>query len=190
MDIDCEHFAFLLAGHVQFGVRRVNAHSFRFLRHFNFPARLARTEVNNRRAGVVFVCDKHKFPIFADCELFRVRSDVPAIDQLLRRRIDYTKAISGLVRGRAIFIHTGGHSRRTAQCHKEPLTAGRRVNATRPFAYRQSRNDRICSPVNYRYVAGALVADEHEVACGLRLAQAHDHTAHEACNSPETESHS
>ena len=159
--IDREHFAFVFAGHIHFAVCWVYTDAFRLIRNFYLAARLPRAEIDNRGAGVVFVCDECESSIFADCELLRVRPDMPAIGQLARCCVDHTKAISSFVCRRAIFLHTGRHSWRTAQCHKNSLAVRRGVNATRTFAYRKTRNHAIRCPVNDCDVARSFITDKH-----------------------------
>src|SRR5207247_11277529 len=105
------------------------------LRNFYSPAQLSLIEINNRCARIVFIRDKSEFSVFADRELLRVRPYMPAIDQLARRWIDYAETISAFVRGRAIFIQAGRHTRRAAQRNKDSPAIGRSVNAARPFPH-------------------------------------------------------
>jgi hypothetical protein len=46
------------------------------------------------------------------------------------------------------------------------------MNPARPFAHWESRNHRVVRFVNYRYVAGAFVADEYKVP--RRFSARHD----------------
>src|SRR5262245_45669761 len=89
---------------------------------------------------------------------------MPAVDQLARQWIDYAETISAFVRGRAIFIQPWGHSRRTAQRNKDSPPVGRCMNAARPFTHRKSSNNAVSGSINYRDVARAFVAYEHEIA--------------------------
>ena len=188
--IDHEHLAFLFAGYVHFAVCRVDGDAFRLGRYFYFAARLAGIEIDNQSAGIVFICDEREFSVFADCELFRVGSDMPAIDQLARHRIDHTETISALVSGRAIFVHAGSHSRRTAQRDKNSRPIRCAVNPAGSFADLESRDHVVRRAIDDTHITRSFVADEHKVAGGLRLSQAHDCTDHERRNSPEAESHS
>src|SRR5439155_22382614 len=95
--------------------------AFRLSRDLYFAARLAGIEIDNQSAGIVFIGDEREFSVFADCELLGVGSDMPAIDQLARHRIDHAKSISGFISGGAIFVHSWRHSWRTAQRDKNSL---------------------------------------------------------------------
>ena len=89
---------------------------------------------------------------------------MPPIYQFARCWIDHAETIGAFVRGRAIFIHAGRHSRRAAQSNKHSPAVGRRMNAARPFAHRKSSNDAICGSINDRDIARAFVADEYKIA--------------------------
>ena len=89
---------------------------------------------------------------------------MPAINQFARRWIDYAETVSAFVRGRAIFIQAGRHSRRAAQRNKESPAIGRRVNAARPFAHWKTSDHAVCGAINDRDIARAFVAYEHEIA--------------------------
>jgi hypothetical protein len=89
---------------------------------------------------------------------------MPAIDQFARRWIDYAETISAFVRGRAIFIQAGRHSRRAAQRNKESPAIGRSVNAARPFAHWKTSDHAVCGAINDCDIARAFVAYEHEIA--------------------------
>jgi len=129
--------------------------------------RLPRAQIDNQRAGVIFIRDKSEFSIFGDCELLRVRPDVPAIDQLVSHWIDHAKSISALVRGRAIFVYTGRHSRRTAQRDKHSLPIRRRVNPAWPLAYFESRDNSVSGAVNHTDIARSFVADKNGIVLGF-----------------------
>jgi hypothetical protein len=78
---------------------------------------------------------------------------MPPIYQFARRWIDDSESVSAFVRGRAIFIQAGSHTRRAAQRNKDPPTIRRRVNAARPFSDRKGSDDVICRSINHRDVA-------------------------------------
>jgi len=113
--IDCEHLAFLFARDIDFAVLRIHTNAFRFLRHFDFSTGLPGTEINNQSARIIFIRDKSNFPSLLIANCFRVRPDMPAIDQFVLDRVDYSKPVGSFVRWRAIFIQTGA-------IRGEPLT--------------------------------------------------------------------
>jgi hypothetical protein len=78
---------------------------------------------------------------------------MPAIDQFACRWIDYAETISAFVRGRAIFIQAGRHTRRAAQRNKDSPPIGRSVNAARPFAHWKTSDDAVCGSINDRDIA-------------------------------------
>ena len=89
---------------------------------------------------------------------------MPVINQFARYWIDHAEAVGAFVSGRAIFIEARCHSRGTAQRNKNPLAVGRRVNPTRPFAYRKGGHNLIVVAVNDGDITGAFVANKYEIA--------------------------
>ena len=97
---------------------------------------------------------------------------MPAIDELARYWIDHTKTISAFIGWRAIFIQTGRHPWRTAQCYKESFPVRRRVNPARPLACLERCNNGIRRSINHGNVARSFITDKHEVA--RRFSARHD----------------
>ena len=79
----------------------------------------------------------------------------------------HAKAVRCLVRGRAIFIHAGRHSRRTAQRYKNPISIRRGMNATRPLADTKSCDHVFARAVDHRDIVRPFVAYEHEIVWGF-----------------------
>src|SRR4029453_275438 len=88
---------------------------------------------------------------------------MPAIDQPELDWIDYTKPVGRFVRRRATFIQTGGHSRRTAQCHKEPFAIWSCVNPAGSFARLKRCDNRVCRAINDADITRPFVADINEI---------------------------
>src|SRR5206468_2519436 len=144
-------------------VLRVHTNAFGFLRHFHFSTGLPGAEIDNQSARIIFIRDKSKLSIFAYRELLGVRPDMPAIDQFVLDWVDYTKPVGSFVRWRAIFIQTGGHSRRAAQRHKEPLAIWRCVNSARSFARFKGRDNGVRRSVNDANITGSFIADINKI---------------------------
>src|SRR5581483_4915548 len=100
--------------------------------------------------------------IFADRELFRVRTNMPAIDQFVLDWIDYTEAVGGFIRRCAIFVQAGGHSRRATQCHKNPFSVWSGMNASRPFACLERGDNGVRRSVNHADISRSFIADVDE----------------------------
>src|SRR4030095_11129872 len=93
------------------------------------------------------------------------------------------------VRQRAIFIQTGRHSRRTAQCHEKPLAIRSRVNSTGPLACLKSRDDRVRRAINHGDIARAFVADINEITWQLSAYYDRACGKHEEWNYTTAKSH-